>query len=151
MGKRQQFKFKRPERPGIGQIWNLLSWMWINATLLFHCIAKYNGMQNSYIWAEFYGFRPIFSISVHNKLFTKLPFCFIVTSSQLLFCYQNCSYLLWEKLFQWSRKTFEIRGWRPRICKNFEITRKMYSNSERSEEFLVTECFFNLLLEVSHI
>ena len=78
MGKRRQFKFKRPERPGIGQIWNLLSWMWINATLLFHCIAKYNGMQNSYIWAEFYGFRPIFSSSVHNKLFTKLPFCFIV-------------------------------------------------------------------------
>ena len=24
---------------------------------------------------------------------------------------------------QWSRKTFEIRGWRPRICKMFEITR----------------------------
>jgi len=31
----------------------------------------------------------------------------------------------------------EIRGWRPRICKSFEITRTIYSNSERSEQFLV--------------
>ena len=34
------------------------------------------------------------------------------------------------------------------ICKNFEITKAIYSNSERSEQFLVTECFFNLFLEV---
>ena len=27
----------------------------------------------------------------------------------------------------------------------------IYSNSERSEQFLLTECFFNLFLEVSHI
>ena len=56
-----------------------------------------------------------------------------------------------KKLFSWSRNTFEIQGWRPRICKNFEITRTIYSNSERSDQFLVTECFFNLFLEVSHI
>ena len=37
---------------------------------------------------------------------------------------------------------FEIRGWRPRICK---ITRTIYSNSESSEPFLVTECFFWLV------
>ena len=30
-------------------------------------------------------------------------------------------------------------------------TRTIYSNSERSEQFLVTKCFFNLFLEVSHI
>jgi hypothetical protein len=48
-------------------------------------------------------------------------------------------------------RTLEIRGWRPRICKTFEITRTIYSNSERSEQFLVTECFFNLFLEVSHL
>ena len=48
-------------------------------------------------------------------------------------------------------KNFKIRGWRPRIFKIFEITRTIYSNSERSEQFLVTECFFNLFLEVSHI
>ena len=56
-----------------------------------------------------------------------------------------------KKLFYWSRKTFETRGWRLRICKFFEITRTIYSNSERSEQFLVTECFFNLFQEVSHI
>ena len=39
----------------------------------------------------------------------------------------------------------------PRICKNFEITRTIYSCSERSEQLFVTECFFNLFLEFSHI
>ena len=43
-------------------------------------------------------------------------------------------------------KNFWIQGWRPRLCKNFEIT-----NSERSEQCLIIECFFNLLLEVSYI
>ena len=43
----------------------------------------------------------------------------------------------WEKkLFYWSRKTFEIRGRRPRIFKIFEITRTFYSNSERTIQFL---------------
>ena len=64
----------------------------------------------------------------------------------MVFCYQNCSELLWEKIVLVIEKSFEIRGWRPRICKNFEISRTIYSNSERSEQFLVTECFFNLFL-----
>ena len=59
--------------------------------------------------------------------------------------------LLLEKVFLVIEKTFEMRGWRPRIRKKFEITRTIYSNSERSEKFLVTECFFNLFLEVSYI
>jgi hypothetical protein len=33
----------------------------------------------------------------------------------------------------------------------FEITRTIYSNSERPEQFLVTACFFNLFQEVSEI
>ena len=33
----------------------------------------------------------------------------------------------------------------------FEITRTIYSNSERLEQSLVTECFFNLFLQVSQI
>ena len=33
----------------------------------------------------------------------------------------------------------------------FSITGTIFSNSERSEKFLVTECFFNLFLEVSPI
>ena len=45
----------------------------------------------------------------------------------------------------------KLWGWRPRIWKFFEITWTIYSNSERSEQFLVTECFFNLFLEVPHI
>ena len=69
-------------------------------------------------------------------------------SKKMVFCYQNCSDLLWEKIVLVIEKNFEIRGWRPRICKIFEITRTIYSNSERSEQFLVTECFFNLFLEV---
>ena len=43
-----------------------------------------------------------------------------------------------KKMFWWSRKTFEIQGWRPRICKIFKITRKKYSHSKRSGQFLVT-------------
>ena len=71
--------------------------------------------------------------------------------TSMLFCYQNCSDLLWEKIVLVIQKTFEIRGWRPRICKNFEITRTIYSNSLRAEQFLATECFFNLVLEFSQI
>ena len=33
----------------------------------------------------------------------------------------------------------------------FEITKTILSNSERSEQFLVTDFFFILFLEVSHI
>ena len=49
-----------------------------------------------------------------------------------------------------SRETYEIRGWCQEFFKIFEITKTIYSNSERSEQFLVTECFFNLFLEVPH-
>ena len=41
---------------------------------------------------------------------------------------------------------FEAEG--GEFVKNFEITRTIYSNSERSEQILVTECYFNLFLEV---
>ena len=57
----------------------------------------------------------------------------------LIFCYQNCSDLLWVKIVLVIKKN------------NLQITRTIYSNSERSEQFLVTEWFFNLFLEVSHI
>ena len=55
--------------------------------------------------------------------------------------YRNC--ILLSKLFWPAVRKIEIRGWRPRICKNFEITRTICSNSERSEQFLVTKCFSN--------
>ena len=53
-----------------------------------------------------------------------------------------------KKLCQWSRKTFEIRGWRPRICK---ISRTIIQTVKGQNSFWVTECFFKLFLEVSQI
>ena len=64
----------------------------------------------------------------------------------MVFCYQNCSDKKWEKIVLVIEKNF----WNSRICKNFEIIRTIYSSSERSEQVLVTECFFNLFLEVFH-
>ena len=46
---------------------------------------------------------------------------YFVTKIDLTYCE--------KKLFQWPRKTFEIRCWRLRICKIFEITRTIHSNS----------------------
>ena len=66
---------------------------------------------------------------------------------EMVFCYQNCSDLLREKIVLVIKK--KLWGWRPRIWKFVEITRTIYSNSERSEQFMVIECFFNLFLEVS--
>ena len=56
-----------------------------------------------------------------------------------------------KKCFSDRKKTFEILSFHPRICKKFEITKTICSKTERSEQFLVTECFFNLFLEVSQI
>ena len=36
-----------------------------------------------------------------------------------------------KKLFQWSGKTFEIQGWRLRICKIFEITKGQIKSKSR--------------------
>ena len=57
-------------------------------------------------------------------------------NEMMVFCLQHCSYLLWEKMFYWSRKTFEIQDWKLRISNNFEIAIVIYLNIERSEEFL---------------
>ena len=59
----------------------------------------------------------------------------------LVFCYQNCSDLLWQKIVLEIEKNFWNSRLKPRICKIFEITRTIYSNSERSEQCLETECF----------
>ena len=71
--------------------------------------------------------------------------------SEMVFCYQNCFDLLWKRNVLVMKKTVETWSWRPRLCKIFEITRTIHSNSKRSEYFLVIECFFNSFLEVSHI
>ena len=98
----------------------------------------------------------LFTFSKVRWLFTVLQSSnFLHSKSQLITKWYFVTKIILtyceKKLFKWSRKTFEIRGWRPRICKNFEITRTIYSNSERSDQLLVTECFFNLFLELPHI
>ena len=75
----------------------------------------------------FYKFSA-FSLEFQN--FFSITKWYFVTKIVLTYCE--------KKLFEWSRN-------------NFEITRTIYSNSERSEQFLVTECIFNLFLEVSLI
>jgi hypothetical protein len=51
----------------------------------------------------------------------------LLLASRMVICYQNCSDLLWEKkLFWWLRKTFEIWGWRQRICKIFGSLKAVY-------------------------
>ena len=102
---------------------------WIKAPnnyLLFVLISKY--------WIPMYLFNLLHSVIFYGNKW------YLVTKI-----------VLWEKNVLVIEKMFEIRGWRPRICKILGVTRTIYSNSERSEQFLLTECFFNLFLEVSHI
>ena len=55
--------------------------------------------------------------------------------------------MLFPKLFRptarknCSSDQFEIPGWKPRICKLFEITRTVYWNSEKSVQFLKHNAF----------
>ena len=58
----------------------------------------------------------------------------------MVFCYQNCSDLLCEKIVPVIENVFfKLEAEGREFAKNFEITRTIYSNSKRSEEFLVTE------------
>ena len=55
------------------------------------------------------------------------------SKNDLVFCFQNCSDLLWEKIVPVIEKHF----WNSRQKANiFEITRTIYSNSQRSDQFL---------------
>ena len=81
---------------------------------------------------------------------------------ELPYVINNKWYFVTKIVLTYCEKKFEIRGWRLRIWKWFDlkleaegwefenvlITRTIYSNSER---FLITECFFNLFLDVSQI
>ena len=50
---------------------------------------------------------------------------------EMVFCYQNCSDLLWEKIVLVIEEN-----------SNFEITRTIYSNSDSSEQFLKQDAIF---------
>ena len=66
---------------------------------------------------------------------------YFVAKIILTYCKKNCSSDQ-KKLLK-----FEAEG---REFAKFLRSLEHYSNSERAEQFLVTECFFNLFLEVSH-
>ena len=59
----------------------------------------------------------------------------------LVFCYQNCSVLLWEKIVLVIEKNFWNSRLKAENLQNFEITRTIYLNSERSDQFLKQEAF----------
>ena len=54
---------------------------------------------------------------------------------EMVFCYQNCSDLLWEKIVLVIEKNFFNSRLKAENLQNFEITRIIYSNSERSGQF----------------
>jgi hypothetical protein len=99
-------------------------------TLLQICLAGLMSCQND-----------LFILEKHDgKLFT-CHFYFL-RNALMVFCYQNCSDLLWDKIVIVIEKNFENLRLKAENLQNWTI----YSNSERSEQFLVTECFFNLFL-----
>ena len=66
----------------------------------------------------------------------RFIFCQIIvwhSVEEMVFCYQNCSNLVGEKIVLVLEKTFEIRGGRLKICKTYEINTTTCLNSERSE------------------
>ena len=65
----------------------------------------------------------------------------LTTRSEMVFCYQNCSDLLWEFFFLVIEKNFWNSRLKAEYLKIFEITRAIYSYSERSEQFVVTDFF----------
>ena len=79
----------------------------------------------------------------------QLPWCInsLKSEKKIVFCYQNCSDPLWEKIVL----VIEIFFWNSRMKAKNLINSTICSDSERPEQFLATECFFNLFLEVSHM
>ena len=115
---------------------------------LFDLYKEFDLVNTLFNFADWYAYlAKNLSLKKHNKrtyatyLNTYiLWFTFVIRNGILL------PKLFWptvrKKCSSDPEKTFEIRGCRTRICEIFEITRTIHSNSERSEQFLETECFF---------
>ena len=94
----------------------------------------------------------IFSTN-HNVLMKKEPKIIYSIVANAWICDKSAFRFSWENVMSNSGILLPKLFW-PTVRKNcssdwenlFEITRTIYSNSERSEQFLVTECFFNLFL-----
>ena len=67
---------------------------------------------------------------------------YFVSKIVLTFCEKKCSSDLEKKMKS------EVEG--REFAKTIEMTRTIYSNGERSEQFL-KHCFFNLFMEISQI
>ena len=65
-----------------------------------------------------------------------------IKKPETVFCFQNCSYLRWEKIVLVIKKNFLKKIW---AYKNNVL------EQWRVWTIFETECFFNLILEVSHI
>ena len=73
----------------------------------------------------------------------------IVMAQKMVFCYQKCFDLLWEKnvlssmYYQETILKFEAESQEfAKIMRSLERNKNYYSYSKRSEQFLVIECFF---------
>ena len=58
----------------------------------------------------------------------------------MVLCFQNCPDLLWDKIVLDIEKNFWNLRLMAKNLQNIQITRTIYSSSERSEQILVTEC-----------
>ena len=108
-----------------------------------------------------------YSTNFRAKHWRKFDLCYSIHSGLLyrkcvefLFCQTTLFNLLENSRRLGKRKKNEIEqmascGLMVRILQHFfsfelfEIIRTIHSNNEKSEQVLVTECFFNLFLEIS--
>ena len=86
------------------------------------------------------GFRNTIGMMQHALMklnqFVKCDFCI-----KMVFCDQNCSDLLWEKIVLAIQKNF----------KKFLRSLEKFIQTLKGQNNLLTECIFNWFLEVSHI
>ena len=116
-------------------------------------ISRYD-LPNPTAYKRFFGLHPLSEFPTLQSTCTyfqgkKYWNAFLKCKCFVLLIENSGEGILLQKLF-WPtmrrncsshREFFEIQGWRPIICKIFEITRIICSNSERSEQFLVQNAF----------
>ena len=135
LGDPKELQKKRPN-PDWSNLWSLFCPGLVQAWQIFH-VDRILKMQLQVLILTLYMPRTVHEFMVFLNKWYFLSKLFWPTVRK------NCSSDR-DKLLKFEN---EGRG----ICKLVEITRTIYSNSERSEQFVVTECFFNLFLEVSQI
>ena len=97
--------------------------VWLKPIMLdgFNRNSKLGVISGFVGFTQFNPPKPDVSFSGYSPKIARRHNWYFVTKIVLTYC---------EKKIVFSyRKKLEIRGWRPRICKNFEITRAIYSNT----------------------